>query len=506
MAKNTFLATIGADTSKFESSLKKLGGLLTAAFSVRAIAQFTLEAAKLGAQIEGVRNSFEKFATPQTLNDLRNATRGTVTDLQLMQSTIQARNFKIPLTELATFFEFATKRALETGQSVDYLVESIILGIGRKSPLILDNLGISAIELRQKLKGVGMESASVGDVSKAMGQIIDDELRKMGSVADTAAISYGKLSVAFSDFKMAWGDFVNESKTIRGVVTWATDIFKMLSDESLTFWEKFFGNPDEYNAWKRNFENAKKLTEEALPGYMSGFGGSKKFPSFAPPDVVQEQAKTLKLLSEELEKLKDVLENIDITDTQRIQTTLKEIKAIEDKIVALKTLRSEQNISGMSQITGLPYVTQNGIQSPGLKNIKQQVPEAYKFTKELQAQQEAINLLSSSFTVLFTSVDNGFANMMDNIIAGLKRIAAELIAKAVVLKLITLLFAGTGFGGMAATGLQNLLSFPGLGGGSSSGGGLGSGAGLMNMNSNGKIIATTTQYGKQIRTTLMRDN
>ena len=56
---------------------------------------------------------------------------------------------------LGSYLAFATKRAEETGQSVDYLVDSIIMGIGRKSPMILDNLGISIVDIRNEMEKTG---------------------------------------------------------------------------------------------------------------------------------------------------------------------------------------------------------------------------------------------------------------------------------------------------------------------------------------------------------------
>lgn len=136
-------------------------------------------------QIEGVTAAFNRLNDPNLLANLRAATRGTVSDLKLMQITVQATNFQIPQEQLGFLLDFARRRAKETGQEVDFLVESIITGIGRKSPLILDNLGISAVRLREKLKGIAEENANVGDVATAVSEIIQEENRKAGAEVDT---------------------------------------------------------------------------------------------------------------------------------------------------------------------------------------------------------------------------------------------------------------------------------------------------------------------------------
>ena len=135
--------------SSFKGVVGKIGGAIAGAFTVDKIVQFTKEAYKLAGQAQGVYNAFSRLNRPGLLNDLKEATRGTIDELQLMQTAVRANNFKIPLDQLATYLRFATDRAIETGESVDYLVNSLVLGIGRKSPLILDNLSISTVRLRK---------------------------------------------------------------------------------------------------------------------------------------------------------------------------------------------------------------------------------------------------------------------------------------------------------------------------------------------------------------------
>ena len=154
---------IGADLKQFRTamgsidhSLKNLsggfgalGGAIGASFAVDAIRQFVSESVQLAAQTEGVRNAFEQINDPTLLDDLRKATKGTINDFELMKAAVKAKNFNIPLEQLGSLMGFAQKRATETGESIDYMAESIVLGIARKSIPILDNLGFSATEVRE---------------------------------------------------------------------------------------------------------------------------------------------------------------------------------------------------------------------------------------------------------------------------------------------------------------------------------------------------------------------
>lgn len=174
--------------SGMQKTIGSLGVAFAGAFAVQNIISFGNEAIQLGSRLTNVQDAFNRLDDATLLNNLRKATRGTVTDLELMQQAISAVNLGIDKNQLATYFEFATVRARETGQSVDYLVNSIVTGVGRKSALILDNLGISTLRLSEELqKG--------GTYAEAVGRIIQEEMAKAGEVVETAAEKQEQLNV-----------------------------------------------------------------------------------------------------------------------------------------------------------------------------------------------------------------------------------------------------------------------------------------------------------------------
>lgn len=210
--------------NKSESSISKWGkrisAVFAAAFAVKVVTKFFNEVVALAGAAEGVRAAFDKLNNPLLLSQLRKATRGTVDDITLMQKAVQARNFKIPLDQLATYFEFATNRAIETGESVDYLVDSIITGIGRKSVLVMDNLGISAVELQEEVK-------KIGDFGAAAGVIIRRELTDMGEVADTTATKIESINTAWKNLKAGLGESLVNTKGFQGLLNWVSDLGKI---------------------------------------------------------------------------------------------------------------------------------------------------------------------------------------------------------------------------------------------------------------------------------------
>ena len=220
MAKDvTSKVILGLDPSEFRRGIQQvdaklkqtsdlfgnLGKAIGATFAVGIIQNFAKEAMALGDQLTKVGQGFDRFGDPAELQKLRYATRGLVTDLELMKQATMAGTFGIGIKEMGTLLEFATRRAQETGQSVDYLVESIVKGIGRKSVLILDNLGISASRLKEEMRGVSLEMASVAEVSAAVGRIAGSQLEVMGSTADTASDKISRLAVQYENLKAKIG-------------------------------------------------------------------------------------------------------------------------------------------------------------------------------------------------------------------------------------------------------------------------------------------------------------
>lgn len=177
--------------------------VLTAGIA-KEILDISLGMATLEGNVAGVERAFQR-AFPNSsalLRNLREATHGTVTDFELMQRTLQATNLGVNVERLPKLFEFAAARAQQTGESVDYLVDSIVRGIGRKSLLVLDNLGISATRLKEKLDGAALASQSVGKATEVVGEIAEEELTKMGGYLETNATKVKQLNVAWENLRL----------------------------------------------------------------------------------------------------------------------------------------------------------------------------------------------------------------------------------------------------------------------------------------------------------------
>ena len=176
-----------------------------------------IEMAKAG---EGIRIAFERLNQPGLLDNLREATHGTVTNLELMKAAVKFNDFKLPVEELGTMLAFAQQKAKDTGQSVDYMVDSIVTGLGRKSLMILDNLGLSATEIKEKMK-------ETGDMTKAVGEIIREQMSKAGDYVETAADRATRADV---DLKNAMDDL---GRTFQPLSDTGTSMFNSLKVSAL---------------------------------------------------------------------------------------------------------------------------------------------------------------------------------------------------------------------------------------------------------------------------------
>ncbi len=476
MADEKLKAKLGLDNSEFKaglkdsenklnklnSSFKALAGAIGLGFSVHQVVAFSKEAMKLSATLEGVEAGFKRIAKPGLLNDIRSATRGAVGDLELMRTAVQASNFQIPLEQLADLLKFASSRAIQTGQSVEYLTQSIILGIGRKAPLILDNLGISAVRLREVLKGAGVEMSTVGDVATAVSKIASEELVKMGNVADTSATKMERFAVASERLKESWGEFINkELGPKREILTWwlntMNDIF---NDPNLTELQKITMNPDKYIQYRkdRGYTDLNPMTNE---------GESSRS-----PDVLNAEEKritTIADLNEQLKLEKERLEQIDVTDRKGIATQLQVIDALDKRIKNLTTIRltnpliekltvskgyTEESFNPLRKLWD-DYAEFQNTQNNLMKGPEFKAP-VEDMTNALMLQNEAISILTNSFDALFSSAGDGFKNMFNTMIDGMKRLVSEYLAKAVIFGLIRALFPASNAAIAATKGLQGL--------------------------------------------------
>lgn len=143
------------------------------------IRQMVDEGTELARSAEGIEAAFERINKPGLLDELRKATHGTVSDLELMQQAVKFKDFNLPVEQLGKYLAFAQQKSKDTGESIDYMVNSIVTGLGRQSKMILDNLGLSA-------KEIGDEVERSGNFFDAVATIVDKRMAEAGEHLETS--------------------------------------------------------------------------------------------------------------------------------------------------------------------------------------------------------------------------------------------------------------------------------------------------------------------------------
>ena len=261
------ISNIDRSLSKMSGGFSALGATIGASFAVDVIKEFISESVELGATMEGVRGAFERFASPDTMDRLRDAVSGTVDDLKLMQMAVRAKNFKIPMDVLAKGLQFATKRAVETGESVDYLVESFVIGLGRESVKILDNLGISTLEIQRKTK-------ELGDMTTAVGAIMDEEFAKAGERIVTTSMKVDQQRASITNLKTEIGEKLLPvySAFLNGTLNGLDNINFILDDQEKGYKRLFVAARSYYNTTKFGLD----LVTNPLKAFKSLLGETKE--------------------------------------------------------------------------------------------------------------------------------------------------------------------------------------------------------------------------------------
>ena len=160
------------------------------------------------------------IAGDQLIEDAQKMASGTISELSIMRNFLLANTAigKEALGEsgknFVKFTEIAKKSARATGQSVDFMFESIVRGLARTSPRILDNTGLivnatkaytvyaeeigkSTKELTESEKKIALTNALIAEA--------DD---KYGAVAVTAggvSSSIARMNIAMSELSLEIG-------------------------------------------------------------------------------------------------------------------------------------------------------------------------------------------------------------------------------------------------------------------------------------------------------------
>jgi len=169
---------------------------------------------------DSIRDSFESMSQGMGISaeELEQrvgaASGGTLDRLTILQNATRALSLIGPGafsdfgTDFSTAAELVKKAARATGQDVGFLFDSLIMGVGRESPLILDNLGIT-LDMTQVKKDY---AASIGKAADALTEeeakaaVLQATMRALEQTYGNVAVSAGGLNGATQQLKTWFAD------------------------------------------------------------------------------------------------------------------------------------------------------------------------------------------------------------------------------------------------------------------------------------------------------------
>ena len=223
--------TMGAASKVLGVNLGSLSGLLGSlgiGFSALQLGKTALELGNLGAQSLVTKQSFESVVasvgkTTALLDQMKAAAGGTIDEVRLMQLANTA--LAGASGETGAAFADLIPRLIEGARAAnklnpalgdtEFLFQSLVTGIKRGSPLLIDNTGItlSIAEANQRMAdSLGKSVTALTEEEKQlalMGETakgVDRILQQSGGSLDTIATSASKTSTAFKELKTAIGE------------------------------------------------------------------------------------------------------------------------------------------------------------------------------------------------------------------------------------------------------------------------------------------------------------
>jgi phage-related protein len=218
-----------------------MAGAATAAVGAGAA---ILQLARDAAPLEGVQKAFEGIAestgksAEEMLASLKKGSLGMVTGRDLMMTYNEAAQLvgTTFANQLPDAMGYLSKVSAATGQDMGFMLDSLVKGVGRLSPMILDNLGIQvnltmATEKASEMFGKQADALSKAEIQQGMMAVTLEKLSEntaaMPDIAENASTKFAQMGVKMSDLKDKIG------LALLPIVMKAMDAFSGFADKVL---------------------------------------------------------------------------------------------------------------------------------------------------------------------------------------------------------------------------------------------------------------------------------
>jgi len=174
-------------------------------YSVKKAFDFTREFQEYQQSLQALTRQTGQSAT-KIVQELRKVSAGTISNKNLVLAANRAvalgvtKNVKV----MARLLEIARLRARAMGISTTQAFNDIVTGIGRASPLILDNLGFITKGWAEEAKAAGKAYDAQFILNKILEQG-SEELKRAGGLTLTTAEKMAKLGASWENFRITLG-------------------------------------------------------------------------------------------------------------------------------------------------------------------------------------------------------------------------------------------------------------------------------------------------------------
>src|SRR5215204_3742886 len=183
---------------------------------LRRVTEGFVELSKAGAEFERIQKAFQVTAIQmgegweEAMGNMRVGTRGTIDDMELMISANKAFALGVVRSsqELAELAKVSTVLGRRTGLGQEVAFERLLVGVGRLSPRILDDLGIAVNLTRLYAEETGKLSSELSQAEKIQA-LLNFVLREGANVLkeypnglEDAASGFERLGASWENLKL----------------------------------------------------------------------------------------------------------------------------------------------------------------------------------------------------------------------------------------------------------------------------------------------------------------
>jgi hypothetical protein len=242
-------ATVGAETTEYERKMRQarqtfdkttrdmkrqaddmaraisggLGGIagMLGVSGIAMLGKQVYDMNALGASAERTEEAFRRLAGTEAdkmLTQLSQLSRGTIAEMDLMAASSRALRLHVAdnAEDMGKLMQVAQLRGREMGLSTAQAFDNIVTGIGRMSPLILDNLGIiidldAAYDNYARTLGKTADALTEVEQKAAVREAIFAETPEAfaGIIAPDAMESFESVQAALTDIRVEMGKIMS---------------------------------------------------------------------------------------------------------------------------------------------------------------------------------------------------------------------------------------------------------------------------------------------------------